>query len=157
YSGTNDEHGGPDLCTHGGWGLASAGGSSSVCVNSWDRNFLGWGKFSKVFEPLKDENAEVTLTDFVTTGASVCIKLPYVEDEYFMLEFHNNTSRFDHVDTKLPALFIMHQTGLTGPHHLDVEEADGRFDYQLLERKNTNCCGQHWSMRKILPNPLLGY
>jgi M6 family metalloprotease-like protein len=157
YSATNDNLGGPDLNAHGGWGMASASGSSSICVNSWDRDFLSWGKFSHIFRAEKDSNCEITLTDFVTTGASVKIIIPHVEQQYYLLEFHNNKSVFDHVDSTLPALFILHQTGDRGPHHLDVEEADGRYDYQALEKKPTVCCGNHWHMRKLSSNPLLGF
>jgi len=157
YSATNDQNGGPDLVSHGGWGLASASGSSSICVNSWDRDFLGWASFSRTFNPVSDEDCYVHLHDFVTTGAAVRIQIPFADQEWFLLEYHANKGMFDRVDQDVNGLYITHQTGLRGPHHLDVEEADGRYDYELLDQVNTQCCGMHWRLRRLQSNPLLGY
>jgi M6 family metalloprotease-like protein len=157
YSATNDQNGGPDLVSHGGWGLASASGSSSICVNSWDRNFLSWAAFSKTFDPLTDVDCYVHLHDFVTTGAAIRIQVPYADQEWFLLEFHANKGMFDRVDQDVKGLYITHQSAFRGPHHLDVEEADGRYDYELIDQVNTQCCGKHWRLRRLQPNPLLGY
>jgi M6 family metalloprotease-like protein len=157
YSATNDRSGGPDLGTHGGWGLASASGSSSIAVNSWDRDWLGWSKFNQTLDPDSIKEAIITLGDFITTGASIKIKVPDVQDEWYLLEYHANIGAFDEVDKDSKALFILHQTGAQGPHHLDVEEADGKFDYELIEQTDTRCCGRHWRLRKKYSNPLIGY
>lgn len=157
YSATNDRTGGPDLGTHGGWGLASASGSSSIAVNSWDRYWLGWAYPNLDIQPDSLPSAVITLGDFVTTGAAVRIALPYTQEEWFWLEYHANRGKFDQVDKGGPALFILHQTGKTGPHHLDVEEADGRYDYSALEQTDTRCCGRHWKLARKNANPLLGY
>jgi len=157
YSATNDQNGGPDLVSHGGWGMASASGSSSICVNSWDRDYLGWANFSRTFDPETDTACTIHLYDFLTTGAAVRIKIPHTDNQWFLLEYHANKGYFDRVDQEQTGLFITHQTNLNGPHHLDVEEADGRYDYELGEQTDTRCCGRHWRTIKRQPNPLLGY
>ncbi len=157
YSATNDRTGGPDLGTHGGWGLASASGSSSIAVNSWDRNWLGWANPCLEINPDSLQIATITLSDFITKGTSVRIKIPYVEDEWYWLEYHANKGTFDQVDQQQNALYIMHQTATNGPHHLDIEEADGKFDYEIIEQTDTRCCGKHWRLHKKFSNPLMGY
>jgi M6 family metalloprotease-like protein len=157
YSATNDRTGGPDLGTHGGWGLASASGSSSIAVNSWDRNWLGWANPTLEINPDSLNTAIITLSDFVTTGTSVRIKIPFVEDEWYWLEYHANKGTFDQVDQNQNALYIMHQIGINGPHHLDIEEADGKYDYEIIEQTDTRCCGRHWRLHKKFSNPLMGY
>lgn len=157
YSATNDRTGGPDLGTHGGWGLASASGSSSMAVNSWDRNWLGWAGFNLDIRTDSIRSAIITLGDFVRTGAAVRIKIPFVEDEWYLLEYHANKGKFDGVDKDQKALYILHQTGLNGPHHLDVEEADGKFDYEKMEQVDTRCCGRHWRLHRKYSNPFMGY
>lgn len=156
YSATNDHTGGSDLMTHGGWGLASASGSSSICVNSWDREHLGWANFSHEFNPQTDSDAHIILHDFLTKGAALKIKIPYAEQEWYLLEYHANLGKHDRVDGDQSGLYIQHQSGTSGPHHLDIEEADGRYDYALIEQVQTKCCGKHWKLSKNRANALLG-
>lgn len=157
YAGHNDAFG-PDFVVHGAWGLASAFGSSSACVNAWDRDHLGWARYHYEVGTQVDTAFTLTLTDFLTTGDACRIKLPYVDDEYFLLEFHNNQGLFDTVDHQDKGLFILHQSG-GPPHHLHLEEADGKWDWSLSDsgKVNTYCCGMHDMIKRGDANPLAGF
>ena len=158
YGATNDQYG-PGIVLQGSWGLAAASGSSSICVNAWDRYFLGWAKPKFDLSPDKKNNGTYTLKDFLTTGEMMRIQLPHVSNQYFWLEYHNNTATYDNVDSMKNGLFIFHQLDETGPHHLMLEQADGRYDYCLTDSGKiaTKCCGMHYQVRRLEENPLLGY
>jgi len=158
YGATNDQNG-TDFMLHGSWGLAAASGSSSICITAWDRNYLGWRSYAANFDSTLAKPCTFKLRDFVTTGDAVRLKLPYVQKEYFYLEYHNNTGFFDKVDGSADGIYIFHQTGDGPPHHIDLEEADGRFDYALAgtEKVETYCCGKQWPIKRLEPNPFLGF
>lgn len=158
YSAHND-HYIKTFTQNGSWGLASLFGSSSMMANAWDREYLGWGQYGQIFPAEEQGPVEFRLRDFVTTGDMVKIELPYVRSEYFLLTFHGNESQFDQVDRGADGLFIMHQFGELGPHHLDLEEADGNYDYELAqpEKQFSICCGEQFPVRRLRENPLLGF
>lgn len=157
YSGLNGFYG-PDYTNHGAWGLAAAHGSSSICVNSWDRQKLGWSRFLVDADARSAGDTTVVLHDFITTGEAARIKLPYVNDEYFLLEYHNNTARFDAVDGTVDALYILHQSGQP-ENHLDMEEADGRWDFVVSDSVESwePCCGKQPMVKRLDENPFVGF
>ncbi|HLP32815.1 MAG TPA: hypothetical protein VK202_05035 [Bacteroidia bacterium] len=157
YAGLNGFYG-PDFTNHGAWGLAAAHGSSSVCVNAWDRNLLGWSKYRYDADALTAKDTLLELHDFVTTGDAARIKLPYAAEEYFLLEYHNNTGIFDNVDLTTDGLYILHQTG-DPENHLDCEEADGRWDFVRSDSIESfePCCGKQPMIKRLEANPLLGF
>lgn len=157
YAGLNGFYG-TDFTNHGAWGLAAAHGSSSVCVNAWDRHLLGWSQYSYDADAATARDTVITLKDFVTTGNMARIRLPYVDEEYFLLEYHNNTGYFDNVDAHTDGLYILHQTG-TPENHLDCEEADGRWDFIRSDSIESvePCCGKQPMIKRLEANPLLGF
>jgi M6 family metalloprotease-like protein len=162
YAGLNGFWG-PDFTNHGAWGLAAAHGSSSIAVNSWDRDRLGWSKFMYDTDARGAKDTIIELRDFITTGEAARIRLPYVDDEYFLLEYHNNTGWFDEVDVKQDGLYILHQSGRPENHldceELDCEEADGRWDFVMSDSLELNapCCGRQPMTKRLEPNPFLGF
>lgn len=157
YAGLNGFWG-TDFTLHGSWGLAAAHGSSSICVNAWDRDQLGWAAYRYDFQEALKRDTILELMDFVSTGDAARIKLPYTSNEYFLLEYHNNSSLFDHVDLDQDGLYILHQTG-GPPDHLDCEEADGRWDFVMADSVKCfePCCGEVPMVKRLEANPFLGF
>ncbi len=157
YAGLNGFYG-PDFTNHGAWGLAAAHGSSSICVNSWDRDKLGWARFLVNTDASTAGDTVIVLHDFITTGEAARIKLPYVNGEYFLLEYHNNTGWYDAVDGTQNGLYILHQSGQP-ENHLDMEEADGRWDFIVSDSIEfwEGCCGKQPMVKRLDQNPFLGF
>jgi hypothetical protein len=157
YAGLNGFYG-TDFTNHGAWGLAAAHGSSSVCVNAWDRHLLRWSDYLYDADAANAHDTMIELRDFLTTGDMARIRLPYVQEEYFLLEYHNNTGYFDHVDANTDGLYILHQTG-EPENHLDCEEADGRWDFVRSDSIESvePCCGKQPMIKRLEANPLLGF
>ncbi|MEX0966120.1 MAG: hypothetical protein WD077_02705 [Bacteroidia bacterium] len=157
YASVNDRYGN-DYVLHSSWGLAALSGSASDAANAWDRFYMGWGEYNVDMVP-GQEAQELVLRDFITTGNMARIALPHVPDEYFLLEFHANKAAFNNVDQGATGLYIFHQTRENGPHHLDLEEADGNFDYALADtiRHPVPDGTKHLPLLRLAPNPFLGF
>lgn len=76
------------------------------CANAYERYKLGWADNSTtnyvrfIDSPL--DNGTYQLTDYITTGKSICIKVPTKDPAKFQrlwLEYHHKTSIFDERDS----------------------------------------------------------
>ena len=128
---------GVDFGHNGGgfWGMlndwAARFNSQSVsCPNSFERELLGWIAPDSIYQT----TSNITLTDYITTGDAVKIKVPGSNpNEVFRLEYHLKTSSFDNPemgDPNAKGLYIIHQTGMSDPKsQIRLIPGDGRWTW----------------------------
>ncbi len=114
---------------HEFWGMLCSGHRISSCVNTYEREKLGW-----ITVPMVRPDSTYTLSDYVTTGEALKYHpqngSPY---EYFYFENHQMHSEFDDVTTNRGdrGLWVLHQQG---PYmeldNLRIEPADGDWKWE---------------------------
>jgi hypothetical protein len=130
FGGNNWHNGG------GFWAMLKAWASRKntmlqSCVNSMERELLGWIAPDSIYQTTYN----LTLTDYITTGRAVKIKVPGGNPhEYFRLEYHLRSSQFDtpeEHDPNAKGLYIIHQIGLGSPEDgfARLLPADGRWTW----------------------------
>lgn len=130
-------------------------------VNAWERTSTGWIEPKTI--SLQDGNRQtVVLTDYLTTGNSVRVKLPGTASEFFLLEFHAGVSAYDlRTERGEPdnGLFVLHNFVTLNPsRQLRLVPADGRWNWQVSEL----LCGPGRPQagipvfQRLAPNPASG-
>jgi M6 family metalloprotease-like protein len=121
----------------GTWGLVDGWGSPSNCMNSFERERLGWINFNTInFSDYTNPTTitNLTLPDFVTSGVAYRMNVPGGgTNEYYLLENHQRISAFDVPDNNVPTakgLFVLHQLILQG-NGVGVISAQGRFNWSV--------------------------
>ncbi len=119
----------------GTWGLLDGWGTPSGCMNSFERYKLGWIEFKTIDDISTPRTIfDVSLPDFVSTGAAYRMKVPGGgPDEYYLLENHQRISFFDVPDYNVSAakgIFVMLQKFDEGDA-IGVISADGRFNWSV--------------------------
>jgi hypothetical protein len=129
--------GGNDYHTQlGTWGLLDGWGSPSGCMNSFERERLGWINYYISIDDISTTRtiSSNNLTDFVTTGIVYRIKVPGGgADDYYLLENHQRISQFDVPDNNVSTakgLFMLHETTEEGGS-VGIVSAQGRFNWSV--------------------------
>lgn len=73
FFGDNDHH-----SPSGGWALLDGWGTSSGCINAYERYKLGWMNYNTIdpVDYVDPTTINITLSDFITTGQAYRIKVP---------------------------------------------------------------------------------
>ena len=130
FFGGNNHHG-----TLGTWALLDGSGTPSGCINTYEREKLGWINVYTI-DPASYSDPTtiyITLSDFITTGMAYRIKIPGGgTDEYYILENHQRISQFDVPDnsSSVKGVFVLRQTADIGSA-VSVITADGRYDWSV--------------------------
>lgn len=125
---------------HDYWGIICDGQRSSSCVNSYEREQLGWIQIPDI-----ESDSTYHLSDYLTTGAALKFH-PSSGDplEYFYFENHQRLLAFDDVSSNAAdkGLWVLHQQG---PYmeldNLRIEPSDGRWSWHNL-RSSPACSSQ---------------
>jgi M6 family metalloprotease-like protein len=113
---------------HDYWGLICDVHRLASCVNTYERERLGW-----ITVPTLRPDTSYVLPDYLSSGAA--LKYHPVNGspfEFFYFENHQLQSAFDDVTTNLSdrGLWILHQEGpYAGLDNLRIEPADGDWDW----------------------------
>jgi M6 family metalloprotease-like protein len=113
---------------HQYWGIICAPQRISSCMNSYEREALGW-----ITIPAMDPDLDIALRDYVTTGDALKFHPPNgTEAEYFYIENHQQLSAFDDV-TLNPAdkgIWLLHQQyQYINFDNLAIRPSDGDWDW----------------------------
>ena len=101
--------------------------NASRGMHSWERNKLGWMNYKDI--PL-NENSEIELGDYITTGEAARIKL--TENEWYVLENHQQLSNNDWAKSK--GIYVYHVENAQGFFlKITVKCADGNWDFDIDE------------------------
>ncbi len=176
-----------------GWGMMSSIGKLTVTSNAWESWQLGWNELitgcSQVNSDIQSagdlvNNGIYTISDFVTYGDAIRIKIPYTND-YLWIENHQLISDFDFkpwegiplgVDGELVPDFeqgIYMYVESVSPSRLDVPSfysdankikvlsASGNWDYWHSETCPPRDPGSFWgnwvfNFQRLMENPLSG-
>ncbi|HLP17592.1 MAG TPA: fibronectin type III domain-containing protein [Bacteroidota bacterium] len=155
--GSNDYH--TDLGT---WGLVDGWGTPGDCMNSYERNKLGWITCITIDDvSAKRTLRNVSLSDFVTTGAAYRIRVPGGgPNEYYLLENHQRISRFDIPDNNVASakgLYVLLQRDDVGGA-VGIVSAEGRFDWSVpYQRPNIYGSGDLPVFQRGESNRVSGY
>ncbi len=103
----------------------------SLGMSSFEKAMLGYLKYKRI-DSLK--TMEIALHDYMTTGEAYLIPVPNLPDQFYILENRQKISPFDEV--KYPGLYIYHLKYNNQYSRLDIQTADGKWDWTLDERKN---------------------
>lgn len=140
---------------HSYWGILCDGHRISSCVNSYERELLGW-----VSVPELVPDSSYALPDYLTSGKS----LKYHPEngsplEYFYIENHQRRSVFDDVTVNPDdrGVWVLHQQG---PYqeldNIRIEPSDGRWQWDDGGLRNS-CFGQDLTLfRKREPGVVTG-
>jgi hypothetical protein len=121
----------------GTWGILDGWGTPSECVNTFERERLGWINLD--LTTINDVSTTqtysgLTLPDFVTTGIAYRIKVPGGgADEYYLLENHQRISSFDVPDVNNPnakGLFVIRQRYGVG-NGTGIISAEGKYNWSV--------------------------
>lgn len=93
YSGANGAIGNYFHLPYMGWDMMNSLGGASC--NAFERWLLGWSEISHDLKDYKD-NGTYTLHDFITTGESIRIQIPFTDHQFLWIEHHEKKSVFDH-------------------------------------------------------------
>jgi M6 family metalloprotease-like protein len=121
----------------GTWGLLNGWGTPSGCMNSFERERLGWINFNTINYtdyPNPTTITSLTLPDFITTGTAYRLNIPGGgTNEYYLLENHQRLSAFDIPDnnvTTAKGVFVLKQSSSVGSS-VGIVSADGKFDWTV--------------------------
>jgi hypothetical protein len=121
-------HGG----SYGGNGLMKAppGWIGDVGMHSYERERLGYITFTNI-----TTNTTATISDYLTTGVAYRVQVPGgASNEYFIVENRQQLSVYDR--PKSTGIVISHVLG-NSLGNIDIECADGRWDWDLCEGAGT--------------------
>jgi len=141
-------HGG----AYGGNGLMKTGVGwiGDIGMHSYERERLGYITFNNI-----TENTTATISDYLTTGVAYRVQVPGgASDEYFIIENRQQISIYDR--PKSTGIVISHVKG-NGTDNIDIECADGRWDWSLCEGEDTPSYYNDDRIYKDTENPNTGY
>jgi len=115
----------------------------SVGMSSFEKVTFGYSKY-KTIDTL--ENAVLTLRDYMTTGDAYLIPVPDLSNQYYILENRQKISPYD--EARYPGLYIYHLQYANEYSKIDIQTADGKWDWHLDENRN---------LIKDKSNPVSGY
>jgi len=141
-------HGGP----YGGNGLMKAppGWIGDVGMHSYERERLGWMNFIDI-----SSNSAVSISDYLTNDVAYRVQVPGgTADEYFIVENRQQISVYDRPKSK--GIVISHVKG-NYTNNIDIECADGRWDWALCEGSSTPTYQGDDRIFKDTENPNSGY
>jgi hypothetical protein len=165
-----------------GWGATSSAGLFQI-PSAWETWFLGYNELlADIKGPEDIKNANVfELSDYVSTGDAVRIKLPFSENQYLWLEYHAIEHPFDrHIwsgqkigndEIALPAKGVYAYLEQVSDRHDKIPgvlsqhcnaikpiNAAGNFDYEYLdELPEKNAWGNKlYKFKKNRENPISG-
>jgi M6 family metalloprotease-like protein len=141
---------------HQYWGMICAGERLSSCMNSYERESLGW-----ISIPTMAAESTYILRDFVQTGDALKYHPPQGEDyEFFYMENHQRLSMFDDAtyNSSDRGVWVLHQ--LHPYSNLDdfrIRPSDGNWDWAGAS-VGTSCYGTsvpvfHRGGPKVLTGP----
>jgi hypothetical protein len=115
------------------WGIMNIYGGRSCMVNAWERYKLNWIDLIE-FDP-NNPNQSITLSDYITTGEAVKIRVPGSSPErYYLLENHQRVSPFDNIDNSVSdgkGIYTIYQSGVFDAN-LKLYSAKGRSDWTYV-------------------------
>jgi len=141
-------HGGP----YGGNGLMKhpPGWIGDVGMHSYERERLGWMNFIDI-----SSNSAVSISDYLTNDVAYRVQVPGgSSDEYFIVENRQQISVYDRPKSK--GIVISHVKG-NSLNNIDIECADGRWDWALCEGSSTPTYQSDDRIYKDTENPSSGY
>jgi hypothetical protein len=114
----------------------------SLGMSSFEKSTLGYMDYKKI-DTLN--NTELSLRDYMTTGDAYLIPLPGLTNQYYILENRQKLSVYDEV--KYPGLYIYYLQYDGQFSKLDIQTADGKWDWTFDSAKN---------VVKLRSNPVSG-
>ncbi len=125
---------------HQFWGVLCPGQRLSSCMNSYERERLGW-----ISVPDIPRDSTVALSDFLETGAAFRYHPPNGDPmEYFYIENHQKLSVFDDVTSNPEdrGVWILHQDGpYEEMDNLRIRPSDGTWNWDNVG-VTTECFSQ---------------
>ncbi|MFH1043332.1 MAG: T9SS type A sorting domain-containing protein [bacterium] len=116
----------------GAWGIMAGWGDRSQLVNAYERSRLGWGYCLRYdYNP----STPITLSDYVTTGYYLKIKIPNSNPErFYFLENHQKLSSFDNIDQTAGGhgVYVIYQSGGSGDN-TKFYNAQGRYNWAFYD------------------------
>ena len=78
-----------------GWGIMNSDMAPfSLCANAWDRWYFGWSNITYDLSNVT-HNGTYVLKDFITTGESIRVQLPFSNGQNIWIENHQRKHPFD--------------------------------------------------------------
>ncbi len=102
----------------------------SVGMSSFEKAAFGYLNYKKI-DSLK--TTELILRDYMTTGDAFLVPVPNLPDQFYILENRQRISPYDEV--RFPGLYIYHLRFNGQFSKLDIQTADGKWDWKLDENK----------------------
>lgn len=113
------------LSKYATWSLLGLNFAGSICMNSFERERLGWINVNEI-----SSSFTTPLSDYVTTGTAYKWHPPNgTTDEWIYFENHQKISIYDDatLSTADNGIWIQHQKGLNG--NFKIKPSDGFWDW----------------------------
>ena len=119
-----------------------SGNYGSFGMHSFEKAFFGFINYKVVNMP---NDTVITIRDYASTGEAYLIPVPDLDNHYYVLENRQQISSYDEAMAK--GLYIFYLKYSNGYNQLDIQTADGKWNWVLDETGN---------VIKDSPNPVRG-